>query len=308
MSSPKKMWPSRAVLRSRLVWVLVIALVPAGAGIVHADVPGTNAASLRAEYGALRERLDHNQFQAPLYVDSQQSADRLEGDLYGVVDHPFATVGTALKGTTHWCDILILHLNVKDCRASAGGSRSSLTIYIGSKYDQPPEVAFRVDYVYRVAAEAADYLQIILTADTGPLGTKNYRILVEAVPLEGEQTFVHLTYSYAYGTMARIAMEAYLRTIGRAKVGFTVVDRRPDGQPVYVTGVRGVVERNAMRYYLAVVAYLGALSAPPQEQFEKRLHEWFTLTERHALQLHEIEQSEYLSMKRSEYRRGQPAT
>ncbi len=308
MSSPRKLWPSLAVLRSRLVWVLVIALVPACAGIVHADVPGTNAASLRAEYGALRERLDHNQFHAPLYLNSQQSAERFEGDVYGVIDHPFATVGAALKETSQWCDILILHLNVKDCRASAGGSQSSLAIYIGSKYDHPPEAAFRVDYAYRVVAKAVDYLQIILTADTGPLGTKNYRILFEAVPLEGEQTFVHLTYSYAYGTMARIAMEAYLRTIGRAKVGFTVVDRRSDGQPVYVTGVRGVMERNTMRYYLAVVAYLGALSAPPQEQFEKRLRAWFMLTERHALQLHEIEQSEYLSMKRSEYRRGQPAT
>lgn len=303
MSNPRKLWPSRAVLRSWLVWVLLIALMPASAGIVYADVPSANAASLRAEYEALRERLDHNQFQAPLYLESKQSAERLEGDIYGVTDHPFATVGMALKGANQWCDILILHLNVKDCRAATAGSQSSLTVYIGSKYDQPPAAAFRVDYAYRVAAEAADYLQIILTADAGPFGTSNYRILFEAVPLERGQTFVHLAYSYAYGAMARIAMEAYLQTIGRAKVGFTVIDRRPDGQPVYVTGVLGVVERNAMRYYLAVVAYLDALSAPPQEQFEKRLRNWFAFTERYALQLHEIEQGDYLSMKQSEYRR-----
>jgi hypothetical protein len=286
------------------VWLLVIALVQGGAGIAGAEAPEANAAaSLRTKYGALQDRLNHSPFQRPLVLDSEQTADRLEGDLYGVVDHPFATVGTALKGTTHWCDILILHLNVKDCRASAGGPRSSLTVYIGSKYDQPPEAAFRVDYAYRVAAEAADYLQIILTADTGPFGTKNYRIVFEAVPLEREQTFVRLTYSYAYGAMARLAMEAYLQTIGRAKVGFTVVGRQPDGQPIYVSGVRGVVERNAMRYYLAVVAYLDALSAPPQEQFEKRLRDWFALTERYALQLHEMAQNDYLDMKRREYRR-----
>jgi hypothetical protein len=286
------------------VSLLVIALAHAGAGIAGIEAPDANgAASLRTRYGALQDRLNHSPFQMPLVLDSDQTADKLEGGLYGVVDHPFATIGTALTETTHWCDILILHLNVKGCRASAGRSRSSLAVYIGSKYDQPLEAAFRVEYVYRVVAEAADYLQIVLTADTGPLGTRNYQILFEAVPLEREHTFIHLTYSYAYGTWARMAMEVYLRTIGRAKVGFTVVDRRPDGQPIYVAGVRGVVERNAMRYYLAVVAYLDALSAPPQEQFEKRSRDWFALTERHALQLHEMAQNEYLDMKRREYRR-----
>jgi hypothetical protein len=306
MSSSRKIWLSWAVLRSRLVWVLVIALMPASAGIVHADVPGTNAASLRAEYGAWRERLDHSQFQAPLYVDSKQSAERLEGDVYAVIDHPFATVGAALKGTSQWCDILILHLNVKDCRVSTDGSGNSLAVYVGGKHAQSAKAASQVNYVYRVANETADYVQILLSADSGSFGTRDSRILLEAVALDRDRTFVHVTYSYWYGLFARMAMGVYLNTIGRAKVGFTRVGTQPDGQPIYVGGVRGMMERNAMRYYLAVVAYLGALSAPPQEQFEKRLRAWFTLTEQHALQLHEIEQSEYMNMKRDEYRRRKP--
>ena len=73
---------------------------------------------------------------------------------------------------------------------------------------------------------------------------------------------MHLSYSYDYGVAARVAMQGYLATIGRDKVGFSVVGTQADGQPVYIGGTRGVVERNTMRYYLAIEAYLGALSLP----------------------------------------------
>jgi hypothetical protein len=100
-------------------------------------------------------------------------------------------------------------------------------------------------------------------------------------------------------------MQAYLNTLGSDKVGFTVIDKLPDGKPLYVSGIRGALERNTMRYYLAISAYLGALSTPPQQQLEKRLRDWFASTERYPLQLHELELSEYLDMKRKEYKRQQ---
>ena len=100
-------------------------------------------------------------------------------------------------------------------------------------------------------------------------------------------------------------MQAYLGTIGSDKVGFTVVGKQSDGQPLHVGGMRGLVERNTMRYYLAIEAFLGALSAPPQARLEKRLHDWFAAVERYPRQLHEMEQAEYLDMKRKEYLRQQ---
>jgi len=69
--------------------------------------------------------------------------------------------------------------------------------------------------------------------------------------------------------------------------------------------MRGVIERNSMRYYLAIEAFLGALSAPPQAQLEKRLRDWFVATERYPRQLHEMEQTAYLEMKRREHQRQQ---
>ena len=100
-------------------------------------------------------------------------------------------------------------------------------------------------------------------------------------------------------------MQAYLATIGRGKVGFTRTGKQSNDQPVYVEGVRGVVERNTMRYYLAIDAYLGALSTPPGEQLEKRLQSWFASTELYPRQLHEVDRATYLEMKRSEYLRMQ---
>jgi hypothetical protein len=101
-----------------------------------------------------------------------------------------------------------------------------------------------------------------------------------------------------------MAMQTYLATIGSEKVGFTILDRK-DGKPVYQGGVLGLLERNTMRYYLAIEAYLSAYSLPPAEQAERRIREWYASTERYAAQLHEMSETEYLDMKRKELRRQQ---
>lgn len=59
-----------------------------------------------------------------------------------------------------------------------------------------------------------------------------------------------------------------------------------------------------MRYYLAIDSYL---DAPGPEQLEPRLAAWFDATEQYAKQLHEIEKSDYLAMKRREFQRMQQA-
>ena len=283
-----------------------IALLCIGARIAHADdVDANSAASLRAKYDGLQNRLSHNQFQRPLYLDSSETSDSVTGDIYARINYPFATVRAALNNPGDWCDILILHVNTKYCRASSGSQGAVLHVSIGKKYDEPLEKAYRVDFAYRVAAQTANYLQVRLNADVGPFSTRDYRIVLEAVPVETGRTFIHFSYSYTYGLVGRLALQVYLATIGRSKVGFAVVGTRSDGQPLHIGGLRGLVERNTMRYYLAIEAFLGAVSAPPQERLEKRLREWFAAIERYPRQLHEMEQGEYLDMKRKEYLRQQ---
>ena len=238
-------------------------------------------------------------------MDSRETSDSVTGDIYALMNHPFSTAGAALNGPARWCDILMLHLNTKYCRASTGSRGSVLQVNIGNKFDQPVDKAYRVDFVYRVVAETPDYLKVMLTADEGPLSTRDYRIILEVIPADKGGTFIHFTYSYAYGFAGRLAMQVYLATIGHGKVGFTVVGKQTDGQPQHIGGIRGVVERNTMRYYAAIDAFLDALSVPPNARVEKSLHNWFAAIERYPRQLHEMERNEYLDMKRREYLRQQ---
>jgi hypothetical protein len=286
------------------VLFLAIALLCLGARIAHADdADAKSAAGLRARYDGLQNQLSHNQFQRPLHLDSSESPDSVAGDIHARIDYPFAVVRAALNNPGDWCDILMLHVNTKYCRAAPGSQAAVLNVSIGRKYDEALEKAYRVDFAYRVAAQTANYLRVGLSADAGPFSTRDYRIVLEAIPLESGRTFIHLSYSYTYGLVGRLALQAYLATIGRSKVGFGVVGTRPDGQPLHIGGIRGLVERNTMRYYLAIEAFLGAVSAPPQERLEQRLREWFAANERYPQQLHEMEQGEYLNMKRREYLR-----
>ena len=262
---------------------------------------------LRAKYTELGKQLRNNQFRRALYLNSAESSHDLKGDIYAVVDYPFAAVNVALNNPAHWCDVLILHVNNKYCHASSNNAGTVLTVNVGKKYDQPLADSYRVEFSYREIITTPDYFAVELNAENGPLSTRDYRIWLEATPVQNGRTFLHFTYAYAFGLTGRLAMQGYLATIGRDKVGFTVTGKQPNGQPIFIQGVRGVVERNTMRYYLAIDAYLAALATPPKDQLEKRLQYWYNATDQYARQLHEVERNDYFEMKRKEYQRQQVA-
>ena len=267
-----------------------------------------SADALRARHAELRHELGApNMFGAPLHLDSVEAGTRVSGEIYAVMDHPFAAVARTFRSPAQWCEVMILHLNTKYCRASPGnaGGRGMLTMGIGGKKPEAPEKASRLDFSFTPAASSADYLRTELAAGSGPMATSNYRITLEAIPLDAGRSFLHFSYSYESGVAGRMAMAAYLATVGAGKVGFTVTDRTPDGTPHYIGGARGVVERNTMRYYLAIDAYLDSLAAPAGEQVEARLKAWYDGSEKYHRQLHEVERTTYLDMKRDEVRRQQ---
>ncbi|HEX8011745.1 MAG TPA: hypothetical protein VF814_12560 [Casimicrobiaceae bacterium] len=202
-----------------------------GAGFVWAEGAAADpAAALQAKYAALRDELSRSPFQKPLYLESTETPNALKGDIHAVVDYPFAAVSAALDGADRWCDILILHLNIKGCRAAGSAPEGALEVYVGRKFDEPLTAAHPLQFDDRIAAAAPDYFRVVLAADRGPFGTRNYRIELEALPLDDARAFVHLSYAYGYGAAAKLAMQTYLRTIGDHKVGFTVVGQRADGE------------------------------------------------------------------------------
>jgi hypothetical protein len=257
-----------------------------GSVAAHAD-----AGTLRAKYGDLQGELRSNSYGRPMHIDSAEGGNTLQGDVYAVLDHPYDKVKEALQDPGAWCDIMLLPFNTKGCQAS--GNR--LTVRIGRKYNQPIDQAYRIDFGFNNLAATSSYLQTRLNAAQGPVGTRDYRIEVEAIPVEGK-TFMHMSYSYGYGGAGKFAMQAYLSTAGADKVGFTT------------NGMRGAIERNAMRYYLAIDAYLDTMDVPQAQRVDKRIDRWFSATERYPRQLHEMDRSTYVNMKREEYGRQQTAS
>lgn len=276
------------------------------AGAVMPAMATTDAVSaLRAKYVSLDAQLRRSQFTRPVVLDSVDTTNRLTGDIYAVVEYPIESVSAGLSQPNRWCDVMILHINTKYCRAAAGPSGTILKVNVGKKTPEKLSQAPRVEFSYRVAAVTPEYFEIVLNAKDGPLGTSDYRIQLEAVSLPNAKTFLHLTYSYSMNFAGRLAVQTYLATIGRGKVGFTVVGTQANGQPDYVDGVRGVVERNAMRYYLAIDSFLASTNAAPSVQLEQRLQNWFSAVEQYPRQLHEMDRTTYLEMKRAEDLRQQ---
>jgi hypothetical protein len=280
-------------------WFFVLAALTAP--VLSLPVEAQDAQALRARHAALGEKLADNAFGRPLYVESSEESGVHKGAIYAVLEQPFTRVSTALREAGQWCEVLILQANVKNCETANGGEK--LTIFVSRKSADALDGAYRADFRYGVPATRPDYLHVALHAPEGPLGTTDYRIRLEATPLDANRTFLHLGYSYTLHGTARIGMQMYLATTGRNKVGFSVLDRTADGKPVHVGGVRGVVERNTMRYYLALEAYLGTLEAPAPERMEKRLRAFHAGLERYPRQLHELELAEYLEIKRRDVSR-----
>lgn len=265
------------------------------------------AQQLLNKFAALNQRLNQNAFMRPIVLDSLETPNRAAGEIHAVVDYPFAVVSAALNRPDHWCDVISLHINTKYCRPEVLPGGTLLKVNIGKKTPESLENAPRIEFNYQAIEQTPRYLAIALDAKTGPMGTSNYRIELEAVALPNNKSFLHLSYSYSMNFAARFAVQTYLATVGSSKLGFTQIGGTSNNQRQYITGVRALVERNTMRYYLAIDSFLASATDEPSTRLEKRLQAWFTATERYPGQLHELDRGTYLLMKRDEYQRQQTA-
>ena len=262
----------------------------------------SGAAALRASYDKLAPALANSQFGRPMVLNSAETGNTLQGEVYGVLDRPLAKVSAALSKPAQWCEMMLLHLNNRACRLDA--ANKTLTLSVVRKYDIPVEQAFELSFRGRLVSATADYFEARLNSGKGPFGTSNYRIALEGIPLENGKSFIHFSYAYDQSSATRVASKSYLATFGRGKVGFTAIggeqqqQQQPSGDAELIGGMRGLVERNAMRYFLAVDAY----SAAPQD-FEKRLALWYAATAKYPRQLDDLSEAEYLKLKRMDRQR-----
>jgi hypothetical protein len=290
--------------------------VSAGGGVVPialawaALAPGVLGATpaaeaLQSRYEQLQPQLTNNRFGAPVHLESREEEADAEGDVFAVLNHGFPAVARALTDAGNWCDILVLHVNIKFCRPV--GTPARLAVNVGRRFEQPLEDTHQIDFAFDVEANEPKYLSVALLAARGPFGTRDYRVGVAAIPIRQQQTFLKLRYSYAYGATARLAMSAYLATAGRELVGFTSTGGDGGSGTEYVRGLRGVLERNAMRYYLAIDASIATMDAPAATRLEARLDHWADAAERYPRQLLDFERESYVAMKKNEYARQRAA-
>ncbi len=280
------------------------------AATVDAD-PGATA--LAAVHRSLAPSLADSPFEVPLLVQATLDGHRVRGDVHAVLAQPFESLERALTSPEAWCDIVTLHFNMKSCRRATptgfgaqGRVGVPLSIETARKLYISPQGRSRMTYWLDGSGSRPGFLHQTLAAAKGPLGVRDILIEFEAIGLPDGSSFVHLNYAYTAGWAVRLATRTYLATLGRKKVGFTLVGHSPDGEPIYVRGEVGAVERNALRYHLAIAAYLDTLGAAEPDRFEARIARWFDLSERHRRQLFEMPRDEYLEIKRHE-RRDQEA-
>jgi len=247
-------------------------------------------------------RLERNSFGLPLFVESFERNERAHVDVYGIFEYPFSSVVNVLKIPANWCDIVSLTPNVKACTYKKLEGDWLLTLYLGRKDYHPPDDARQVICRYRKVEQRQGYLDIMLSADAGPFSTRNHRMRFEAIPLDEKRTFVRVSYEYSESVALRLAERAYFATFGRNKAGFTVTGMDGNGKPVYIGGRRGAIERNAVRNYLAIQAFMNTMSYPEERRFSMRINGWYDLTTRYRKQLFDLEKKDYLAIKFKEHK------
>jgi hypothetical protein len=269
-------------------------------GISHAAAPSRSGPEgLADEFHTLESKLEKSSFGIPVWLESSAGSGASNADMYGIVSYPFDTVQNELSVPSHWCDVVMPHINVRACTYEKLKDERLLTIYSVNRFYQPLKDAYRMKFGFHQVVNQPFYFDISLEAHEGPFNTKDHLFEFEAIPIDSARTFVHLSYSYHYNFLGYLAMKSYLALFGRGKIGFSITGVKK-GNPVYVSGLRGATERNVVRYYLGIVAYLDTLGFAPEQRFDKRIAKWYELTGEYGKQLFEMGKEEYIASKKED--------
>lgn len=287
-------------LPKTILFMIAAATVFYAATASAAIKPGQGAELLMDAYQKNVSKMETSSFGLPLYLDSFERGDRVHVDVYGIFNYTFINVSGVLATPANWCDIVSLHPNVKACTYSKPAGSALLTFYIGNKAYQPPEDTRQVTYKFRNVIQQKGYLDVTLSAESGPFGTEDHKMRFEALQLDGGKTFVHVSYEYSDSIALRLASKVYFATVGRDKVGFTETGSDGKGNSVYIGGPRGSIERNAVRYYFAIQSYMNTRRSAEDNRFNLRISEWYDLTIRYRRQLFDLDKSDYLTFKTAE--------
>jgi hypothetical protein len=269
-----------------------------------------DAVALAQQHLALEKNLLKSPFKRPLTLSSSESADQLGGELYAELQggtETLANLSTTTINAQRWCEIILLLSNTKGCRVETVGGQPTLRVDISSsktsgktsskndRLTDGTETLFNL----QVRAASPQFVDVALLAPQGPMGTHSIVLRVQAVPLSPTTLFVRLHYRYGTHWLGRLAMQGYLQTIGRGKVGFSPAPEDAPGNPTrnFIGGARAVIERNTLRYFLGVECAVQFAHLEAPQRFDAMAPCWFDAVEQYPLQLHEMPRSDYLALK-----------
>ena len=257
------------------------------------------AQALQQSRAAMDANLQHSPFKRPLLLSSQEAGDMLHGDLYASLDASLGALAPLAGSAERWCEILLLLSNAKACQVVPGSQPARLQLRISSSKTADSSGASETEFNLSTNTAEPDWVTATLRAADGPTGTRDIQLQLQAIPQPGGHSFIHLHYGYTTQWLGRVAMQGYLQTLGRGKTGFTQV---PDGDhSVAIGGVRGVIERNTMRYFLGLECALQHANQAEPQRFGQMAACWWGAVEQYPQTLHEMGREEYLAMKRLQY-------
>lgn len=211
---------------------------------------------------------------------------------------PFALFVERLSDGRQWCEFVPLHLNIKACLFRPDENIPKLDFYAGTKGYMSPNEAQMLSLAF--ASEMTDeIMNVSLMAPRGPFGSSNYNFTFHAIDID-QGVYLQFDLSSSPGLMSGLA-KLYFATIASKKIGFSVIGKHLSGNPRYVKGQRGGMERNIIRYLLSIQAYFETVAQEGREDiFLLRLNRWFDHAERFHAQLYEMDKDIYLRTKLKE--------
>lgn len=224
-------------------------------------------------------------------VESQADGESSRVAISALIPVKFSQLSAFYRDEQQWCRGFFANIYVKACYKKP---RQVRLFYDNNDTYQPLQDAFRFDYEIENQSLDDSHLLISLVSADGPLGTHNYLLRLEAEPYSQTTSIIRLVYRNSYGFVARSALFIYLKTLGSDKIGFS---RDPDGQPI--KGIRGILERNAMRYVLSLSAYF--INRDPNKPLQTTLRNWHHYAKLFQKQLQEIGWEDYRQLKLQEF-------
>ncbi|MBX2868481.1 MAG: hypothetical protein KTR18_07375 [Acidiferrobacterales bacterium] len=215
------------------------------------------------------------------------------------------TFSSKLLQPAQWCEFIPLHLNIKACGHLVRNQKNLVQFYAGVKGYVTPDDAHLLQLSFDARKENGVFFADLFAAD-GPLDSTNIRFNIHAIGAEGEDgkgVYVEFALSSEPGLTNSLA-RVYLATIARRKIGFSIKGKTWSGKPKYVGGQRGAIERNLVRYLLAIDTFFETESRAGELDenalYELRVQRWYDKTDQYREQLFELSREEYISNKMRE--------